>query len=52
MGPILFSNPLIPAKAGTQMAGSDAGSMSSADLQPTSTFGDLGPGLRRDERGF
>jgi len=41
---------LIPAKAGTQMANSEAGPMSAAAFQPTSTSGDLGPGFRRDER--
>ena len=45
-------NPLIPANAGTRMAKPGLGSMSSASFQPTSTFGDLGPGIRRDERVF
>jgi hypothetical protein len=48
----LIQNPLIPAKAGTQLAGSEAVSTNSAPFQPALALGDLGPGLRRDERLF
>ncbi len=47
--PVNF-DPLVPAKAGIQMAGRDAGSMSAGIVQSASEFRDLDPGLRRDER--
>jgi len=52
MAPSSPSIPLIPANAGTQMASAQAGSMSAAQAHLTSKPFDLGPGIRRDERGF
>ncbi len=46
-----LENPLIPAKAGTQTAASDAGSTSSALIDRYQHLR-LGPDLRRDERRF
>ena len=47
-----MKTPLIRANAGTQMANADVGSMGAAQVQLTSQPFDLGPGIRRDTRGF
>ena len=47
-----IKNPLTSAKAGAQLADSEVGSTNSAPFQFASALTDLGPGLRRDERGL
>jgi hypothetical protein len=42
--------PLVPAKAGIQMANAAVALEGAQFVQPTSESYDLGPGLRRDER--
>ena len=42
--------PLTPANAGAQMESAVTGSTAAALNRLTDQFGDLGPGIRRDER--